>query len=170
MLILAILAPTVRQADTNELVAIEPLSWLGSQRAGLNNQARATVFCLQLEMLDFELFSWYILNWGKQVGWNCRSSVYFAVGARHHPGCFSTGVYLISCEPHGAFVVFVYASSALVWPWCEQLVCSIDVQVVNGHYKKVTEWGRKDSIYRHSPWSWRWTTMVSFLPFPLHID
>lgn len=82
MLILAMLAPTVRQADTNELVAIEPLSWLGSQRAGLN-QARATVFCLQLEMLGFELFSWCILNWGKQVGWNCRSSVYFAVGARH---------------------------------------------------------------------------------------
>ncbi|KAI3373721.1 hypothetical protein L3Q82_022309 [Scortum barcoo] len=31
---------------------------------------------------------------------------------------------------------------------------------VNGHSRKVTVWGRKDSIvYRHSPCSWRWTTM-----------
>ena len=43
-------------------------------------------------------------------------------------------------------------------------VSCVAVQGVNGHFRKVTVWGRKDSIvYRHSPCSWRWTTMVSFI-------
>ncbi|KAI4814103.1 hypothetical protein KUCAC02_003310 [Chaenocephalus aceratus] len=39
---------------------------------------------------------------------------------------------------------------------------------VNGHFRKVTVWGRKDSIvYRHSPCSWRWTTMQQVLEYAL---
>nr|XP_020505791.1 transcription factor SPT20 homolog isoform X4 [Labrus bergylta] len=39
---------------------------------------------------------------------------------------------------------------------------------VNGHSRKVTVWGRKDSIvYRPSPCSWRWTTMQQVLEYAL---
>ncbi|XP_078121399.1 transcription factor SPT20 homolog isoform X5 [Sander vitreus] len=54
----------------------------------------------------------------------------------------------------------MYILSALVWSCCVQYVFCVAVQGVNGHFGKVTVWGRKDSIvYRHSPCSWRWTTM-----------
>lgn len=62
--------------------------------------------------------------------------------------------------------VLVYPSFAFVWPCCVQYVCCVAVQGVNGHSRKVTVWGRKDSIvYRHPPCSWRWTTMVSLISF-----
>lgn len=127
------------------------------------------MFSLQWEIAGFYFISWCILNWSKQLRWNCRSSVFLAVGVRHlmgsQPACLvSVSSHKLSTTP--SLSAFVYPSSAFVWTWCDQYVCCVDVQGVNGHYRKVTEWGRKDSIvYRHSPWSWRWTTMVSLLSF-----
>ncbi|XP_027886964.1 transcription factor SPT20 homolog isoform X3 [Xiphophorus couchianus] len=41
-------------------------------------------------------------------------------------------------------------------------------QGVNGHSRKVTVWGRKDSIVNcHSPCSWQWTTMQQVLEYAL---
>uniref|UniRef100_A0A3Q2WGE6 SPT20 homolog, SAGA complex component n=1 Tax=Haplochromis burtoni TaxID=8153 RepID=A0A3Q2WGE6_HAPBU len=58
--------------------------------------------------------------------------------------------------------VFVFSSH------CLRVLCCVAVQAVNGHFRKVTVWVRKDSIvYRHSARSWRWTTMQQVLEYAL---
>lgn len=69
---------------------------------------------------------------------------------QQHTECISMNVPVIC--------VFVFSSR------CLRVLCCVAVQAVNGHFRKVTVWVRKDSIvYRHSARSWRWTTMVSLI-------
>lgn len=85
------------------------------------------------------------------------------------PACLASAPLPITRQPHGASASVFICVSSCVFPLgraarSNAFVCCVAVQGVNGHYKKVTVWGRKDSIvYRHSPCSWRWTTMVSSL-------
>lgn len=83
---------------------------------------------------------------------------------------FGIHTVLTTCQPNRVYLCWLIHRLHLFWLCGLQYICRVAVQGVNGHSRKVTVWGRKDSIvYRHSPCSWRWTTMVSFIS-PYSVD
>lgn len=146
--------------------------WAASHQSSLT---WATQFYRLWDILCMCLLCWIMLKYTqrmKELWWNCFArQVFFAVCVWHlidwcqaiwHRYCsynlpVKTSVYVLMC---------IYFLTC-----CVHHVFCVAVQGVNGHFRKVTVWGRKDSIvYRHSPCSWRWTTMVSFIYFRLFIS